>query len=225
MCEFRAKSTSMATMMPMAEATGRCEIRPDSYVRASRPTATGRATGVRYFDAREAAAAAAREGRGAVRQRRRNAATAAQLGVVALPERSRQLQRHGRQVPDVQHLLRCARAVRAPAQRIQERAEHAHGARFLRHRSEARLLRRRRHRRAVRQVPIIFALGGLPPDRRRGAKASRAGSPSSSRASMFFGTHGTSLPLETNSITLDPSLKDAWGLPCMRVTYKDHPTT
>ena len=30
---------------------------------------------------------------------------------------------------------------------------------------------------------------------------------------MFFGTHGTSLPLETNSVTLDPALKDAWGLP------------
>jgi choline dehydrogenase-like flavoprotein len=40
---------------------------------------------------------------------------------------------------------------------------------------------------------------------------------------MFFGCHGTSLPLEQNSISLDPTLKDAWGLPCMRVTYKDHP--
>ena len=24
-------------------------------------------------------------------------------------------------------------------------------------------------------------------------------------------------------MTIDSSLKDAWGLPCMRVTYKDHP--
>jgi choline dehydrogenase-like flavoprotein len=39
---------------------------------------------------------------------------------------------------------------------------------------------------------------------------------------MFFGTHGTSLPIETNNITIDPRLKDAWGLPCMRVTYTDH---
>jgi choline dehydrogenase-like flavoprotein len=31
------------------------------------------------------------------------------------------------------------------------------------------------------------------------------------------------LPLETNSVSIDPALKDAWGLPCMRVTYKDHP--
>ncbi len=40
---------------------------------------------------------------------------------------------------------------------------------------------------------------------------------------MFFGTHGTSLPVATNSISLDPTLKDAWGLPAMRVTYTDHP--
>jgi choline dehydrogenase-like flavoprotein len=40
---------------------------------------------------------------------------------------------------------------------------------------------------------------------------------------MLFGCHGTSLPLESNSVSLDPSLKDAWGLPAMRVTYKDHP--
>jgi choline dehydrogenase-like flavoprotein len=31
------------------------------------------------------------------------------------------------------------------------------------------------------------------------------------------------LPVETNRIELDPELKDAWGLPCMRVTYRDHP--
>ena len=35
--------------------------------------------------------------------------------------------------------------------------------------------------------------------------------------------NGTSLPVETNSIGIDPALKDAWGLPCMRVTYTDHP--
>src|SRR6476620_12442945 len=28
MCEFRSKSTSMAVMLPLAEATGRCDIRP-----------------------------------------------------------------------------------------------------------------------------------------------------------------------------------------------------
>jgi len=34
--------------------------------------------------------------------------------------------------------------------------------------------------------------------------------------------HGTSLAQETNRIDIDPELKDAWGVPAMRVTYKDH---
>jgi len=40
---------------------------------------------------------------------------------------------------------------------------------------------------------------------------------------MQCAAHGTSLALETNSVELDPELKDAWGMPAMRVTYKDHP--
>jgi choline dehydrogenase-like flavoprotein len=28
--------------------------------------------------------------------------------------------------------------------------------------------------------------------------------------------------VETNSISLDPQVNDAWGLPALRVTYKDH---
>jgi choline dehydrogenase-like flavoprotein len=31
------------------------------------------------------------------------------------------------------------------------------------------------------------------------------------------------LPVENNSFSLDPDLKDAWGLPALRLTYKDHP--
>jgi choline dehydrogenase-like flavoprotein len=40
---------------------------------------------------------------------------------------------------------------------------------------------------------------------------------------MQIATHGTSLPVESNNVTLDPELKDAWGLPAIRTTYKDHP--
>ena len=32
-CEVRAKSSTLATVIPIAEKTGRCEIRPDSYTR------------------------------------------------------------------------------------------------------------------------------------------------------------------------------------------------
>jgi choline dehydrogenase-like flavoprotein len=40
---------------------------------------------------------------------------------------------------------------------------------------------------------------------------------------MVAAGHTTSLPLETNSVSLDRNLKDAWGIPAMCVTYKDHP--
>ncbi|HSN70380.1 MAG TPA: GMC family oxidoreductase [Steroidobacteraceae bacterium] len=40
---------------------------------------------------------------------------------------------------------------------------------------------------------------------------------------MIAATHGTSLPLESNRIELDPELRDAWGIPAMRITYRDHP--
>jgi len=35
--------------------------------------------------------------------------------------------------------------------------------------------------------------------------------------------HGTSLPVATNSVSLDPTLKDARGRSALRVTYKDIP--
>jgi choline dehydrogenase-like flavoprotein len=35
--------------------------------------------------------------------------------------------------------------------------------------------------------------------------------------------HSTSLPLESNNVSIDPKLKDSWGIPAMRLTYKDHP--
>jgi choline dehydrogenase-like flavoprotein len=40
---------------------------------------------------------------------------------------------------------------------------------------------------------------------------------------MNTDVHTTSLPVETNRIELDPDLQDDWGLPALRITYKDHP--
>jgi choline dehydrogenase-like flavoprotein len=40
---------------------------------------------------------------------------------------------------------------------------------------------------------------------------------------MVLATHSTSIPLATNRVELDPELKDDWGLPALRTTYRDHP--
>lgn len=49
-CEVRAKSSTLVTMIPEAVATNRCEIRTLSYVRKVETSSTGRVTGVTYFD-------------------------------------------------------------------------------------------------------------------------------------------------------------------------------
>lgn len=41
--------------------------------------------------------------------------------------------------------------------------------------------------------------------------------------SAAFDGHTTSLPVDSNNITLDPEVRDKWGLPALRCTYTDHP--
>src|SRR5229473_5864002 len=49
-CEVGAKSSSLATAIRMAEKTGRCEIRPNSYVHRIEMDNSGRVSGAVYFD-------------------------------------------------------------------------------------------------------------------------------------------------------------------------------
>src|SRR5258707_7948729 len=49
-CEVGAKSSYLATAIRMAEKTGRCEIRPNSYVHRIEMDDNGRVTGAVYFD-------------------------------------------------------------------------------------------------------------------------------------------------------------------------------
>jgi len=49
--EVRAKSSTLASVIPLAEKTGRCEIRSGCYVRRIQSNDAGRVTGAVYFDA------------------------------------------------------------------------------------------------------------------------------------------------------------------------------
>ena len=223
MCEFRAKSSSMVTMLPPAEATGRCEIRPDSYVAQVEMGPDGRAAGVVYFDA--------------LKRMQRQRARAVVLCA------------NGAETP---RLLLNSTSPRFPhglanssglvGKYLMFNTYYGVSAQFEHPLNEFKSVQNTRMvmdfyesdpRRGFYggggidarfgQYPILFALGGLPPGAPKwGAGFARELAEQFTRT-MFFGTHGTSLPLEANSITLDPSLKDAWGLPCLRVTYKDHP--
>ena len=66
-------------------------------------------------------------------------------------------------------------------------------------------------------------IGGLPPDAPTWGAEYKALLREAYGRTMVAASHTTSLPLESNAISLDPTLKDAWGLPALRFTYQDHP--
>ena len=223
MCEYRAKSTSMATMLPLAEATGRSEIRPDSYVARVETNEAGRATGVVYFDAakrpqRQRARAVVLCANGAETPRlllnsessRFPHGLANSSGVVG---KHLMVNTYFGVNAQFEHPLNEYKSVQNTRivldfyETDPKRGFYGGGgidARFGRY-------------------PIIFALGGLPPESPTWGEGFARSLAQDYTRTMRFGVHGTSLPLESNSIGIDPSLKDAWGLPCMRVTYTDHP--
>jgi choline dehydrogenase-like flavoprotein len=227
-CEHRAKSSTLYTVIPVAEATGRCEIRPNSYVRAvDVDQRTGRTTGVIYFDARK------------VEQRQRARAVVLCANGAETP-RLLLMSQSGRFPHGLanssglvgkhlmfngycgaggtfEHLLNEWKSV-AASRMIHDfyDADPARGfyggggidARFP-------------------GYPFGFALGGifgsLGPDAPTWGPAYKQLLRDSFSRTMYLAGHTTSLPLESNAVSLDPTLKDAWGLPALRFTYQDHP--
>jgi choline dehydrogenase-like flavoprotein len=72
-------------------------------------------------------------------------------------------------------------------------------------------------------TPIAFALNGLPPDTPKWGKEFKNALRHNFTRTMEIFCHGTSLPVESNAFSLDPDVKDAWGLPALRLTFCDHP--
>ncbi len=160
-------------MIPEAEATGRCEVRPESYVCRIATDKSGLVTGVHYFDG-DAARTLPEGARGdSERQRRRDTAAAAHVGERTISARPRQCERRGREVPHVQLLRTHRRSVRARAERAQERAGHAHPARLLRQRPETRFLWRRRNRCAHADRSLRCGRSGPRKKARHGAASTR----------------------------------------------------
>jgi len=222
MCEYRAKSTSMAAMLPVAEVTGRCEIRPDSYVARVETDDRGRATGVSYFDAQkrpqmQRARAVVLCANGSETPRlllnsessRFPDGLANSSGIVG---KYLMFNTYAGVTAQFEHPLNEFKSVQNTRMILDfyesdpKRGYYGGGgidARFS-------------------NYPITFALGALPPQTPAWGAGFKQSLVDLYTHTMFFGTHGTSLPLETNNVTVDPELKDDWGLPCMRVTYRDH---
>ncbi|HLG94871.1 MAG TPA: GMC family oxidoreductase [Bryobacteraceae bacterium] len=222
-CKVGAKSSSLAALFPVAEKTGRCEIRPNSYVREVSVDKSGRVNGVVYFDAQK-----------------KEVMQKAKAVVVCA---------NGTETPRLLLMSKSSQFPNGLANSSGVVGKYlmfgtgasAHGL-FEHPLNEYKSIQ------ATRSIedfydsdpkrgfygggridarygfsgPIGFALGGLPPDVPRwGAEFKKACK--DANQTLTLQVFATSLPLETNNITLDPDVKDAWGLPAMRVTYRDHP--
>ena len=223
-CEVGAKSSSLAAAIRMAEKTGRCEIRPNSYVHRIELDANGKATGAVYFD----------EQRNAHLQKAKTVvvcANGAETPRLLLLSANKQfpnglanssglvgkylmLNSGGVSMGVFDEPLNDYKGFAVSrifhdfyeldAQKVGFYGGGGVDARFD-------------------LTPISFAMGALPPGTPRWGKDFKATLAHNFTRTMEIFGHGTSLPLETNSFSLDPDLKDAWGLPALRMTYKDHP--
>jgi choline dehydrogenase-like flavoprotein len=221
-CEMNAKSSTLATVIPRAEATGRCEIRPGSTVFRLETDDAGRVTRALYRDA---------DGREHAQRARAfilaaNGAETARLLLLSASPRfpdglanssglvGKHLMFNGQSYAYglFEHPLNEYKSVQVT--RIlhdfydSDPARGFYGGGGI----DARMS----------FGPMLFALAGLPPDAPTwGAEYKRMLGEYYTHTVEVNG-HTTSLPLEANSITLDPTVKDKWGDPALRVTYRDH---
>jgi choline dehydrogenase-like flavoprotein len=222
-CEFGAKSSSLVTVVPRAVATGRCEIRTDATAFRVETTANGRAAAVLYWDKegkerRQSARAVVLAANGA-ETTRLLLLSASPAFPNGLANSSGNVGRHimfngaaytnGR----FEHPLNEYKG--AVASRIildfynadPKRGFYGGGGIDARYPFG----------------PIGFALDGLPPDVPLWGSEYKQALRDYYAHSVRFMSHLTSLPLPTNTVTLDSDHKDHWGRPGLCLTYQDHP--
>jgi choline dehydrogenase-like flavoprotein len=222
-CEMRAKSSTLVSVIPGAEKSGRSEIRPNSYVRKIETDAHGRVTGAIYFDAR----------RREIFQRAKavvlcaNGAETARLLLLSKSKRfphglansSGLVGKYlmwdngGEALGVFEHPLneyksiQVTRVVHDYYRADPKRGFYGGGGMDGR----------------FDFYPAGFALHGMPPDAPKWGAGYKKLLGEYYTHTMTVLAHTSSLPQLRSSISLDPEAKDAWGLPATRVTYDFHP--
>lgn len=223
-CEVGAKSSTLAAMIPQAIASGRCEIRPESTVFRVRTNAAGRVDSLLYYDADGAehgqkAKAVILAANGAETPRllldsaseRHPDGLANSSGFVG-----RNLMFNGHtiangvfdeQLNDYKS-IQVTRIVHDFYDSDPDRGFYGGGG------IDARPL--------FSATPILFTLGGMPPDAPRWGREFKETLARNYTRQMTILGSTTSLALDRNNVTLDPTHRDRFGRPALRLTYRDH---
>jgi len=223
-CEVGAKSSSLATAIRMAERTGHCEIRPNSYVHRIAINERGRATGAVYFDAQRNTQL--QKGKSVI-----VCANGAETPRLLLLSANKQFPNGLANSSGVvgKNLMLNSGAISMAV--FDEPLNDYKGF------AVSRILHDFYELDAQKLgfyggggldarfdvTPIRFAMDNLPPGTPRWGQNFKSALEHNFTRSLEIFAHGTSLPVEDNSFSLDDDVKDAWGLPALRMTYKDHP--
>ena len=222
-CHVGARSSSAVAMLPLAVASGNCEIRPWSYVREIAVDARGRVTGATYFDADK------REHfqKAKVVVLSANGSESARLLLLSKSARFPDglanssgvvgkylMVGNGANASGLfEHPLNDYKGVISGAGIVDYVPTDPKRGFYGGGRLTSRGF----------DTPISYGLNGLQPGSPRWGAAYKAALRAEANHKMTVSCFVTQLPLETNRVDLDPELKDEWGLPAMRITTTSHP--
>jgi len=223
-CEVGAKSTTLASMIPLAEASGNCEIRAESAVFRIETNAEGRADEVLYYDAdgnerSQKARAVIVSANGAETPRLLlNSANESHPDGLANSSgfvgRNLMWNSHSNAFATFEHQLndfkgvQVTRMVHEYYETDPDRGFYGGGG------IDARP--------AIAAYPMAFAASGTMPGAPTWGAEYKANLEHDFTRSLGIFNGATSLAQDSNNISIAPTSKDAWGRPAIRVTYKDH---
>jgi len=221
-CQVKARSSSAVSLLPVAEQTNRCEIRANSYVREISVDNSGKVTGAVYFDALrnevfQKAKVVVLSANGTETPRllllssskRYPNGLANSSGVVG---KYLMTGNGGGATGLFEHPLNEYKGCVTGAAIVDYVPNDTKGRGFY---GGGRMTAR------GFTTPIEYGLGGVHNAPSWGAGYKKALIEQANHK-LNVSNFISQLPVETNTVDLDPDVKDAWGLPAMRITTTSH---
>jgi choline dehydrogenase-like flavoprotein len=223
-CEVGAKSSTLVSMIPLAEASGNCEIRAECAVFRIETNAEGRADEVLYYDPdgnqrsqKAKAVILAANGAETPRLLLNSASDSHPDGLAnssGFVGRNLMYNCHSNAFAVFEHPLNDYKGVQVT--RVVHEYYDTDPARGFYGGGGIDA------RPAIAAYPMAFAAFSAPPGGPAWGAEYKEYLEYSYTRSMAIFNGATSLPQDSNNVTIDPTHKDAWGRPSIRVTYKDH---
>src|ERR1700761_898771 len=223
-CQVKARSSSAVSLLPIAVATGNCEIRVNSYVREIAVNDAGRATGVTYFEKWNNNREVFQKAKCVVLSA--NGTETPRLLLMSKSNRFQQgLANSSGMVGKFLMSGNGGGASGLFSDPLNEYKGCVTGAAVLSYVPNdvknrgfyggGRMTAR------GQMSPIQYGLAGPHGAPSWGAAYKKALIEQANRR-LTMVNFISQLPVETNTVDLDPEVKDAWGLPAMRITSTSH---